>query len=1063
MEEQSMKKSIGKKLLAGIVSVSMILGIPVAGYSQEEDLQAVIVSEEAGQMTEEVLAGVGETEETVAEAAVQEPAAEETSEAEVLENVIPDEAAGDTEAVEEEIIIAAQEDETEEVPEDGILLEEEMLEAADGETPAPIHVDSEEKLINAIGQVTDGGTIILDDNITTTGAISMDNEDLHMLSATKSVTIDLNDRTLLVASGYGFYVKAEKTLTLTNGTFNGSLCVDGGTVNLPSDVTLTGAMCMRATKGGTINMNGASVISSETGSAAQAVEIEKGTLNLAKGSLKVTVNSRRGIVLNDADAVVKMTSGNIEVDGDGTAVAMSKGKMTVSDGTCTIKSTAGKGVEVDGGSFTLSKGIIFSKKDAVTLCKNDGKTAVITIEGKQDTTRVISEDGYAVYEKESDNNGSITIKGGYLEATSKTQDIYHANYDKQGSRTVPVVTEDVGFCHDVERIYLPNDNCRTKDDDGDQIYTILQLTESNAAAAYIRPNGDVFYTETLQEAMTVLGKTYSPKTGDTVKLFKDITPDTTDESTITVAIDRTIDLNGHLLKTMMTVSGCTVTVKNGTLQSYSDDYAFVTGEEADVTLDPSLTVKSPGKYAVSIGGDSSKTYKLTVKCKVEAYTYALTVNPGNCTLNIDSATITSRAQGFGVMRVDPGATGAKIKITNSILTGSCGVYVAAGEVTISGCTISGTGDQEGNPAPGTTGMGSAVWIKNAKVTIDSGTFTSAKGHALYLDTPTASSEISGGTFRSDKPDWDAVAGKPAAGMFTGGTYYPNTKNAMKAGVDTSKNALVGVTGGTFYVGAYDKVVPVLYAANPSAANLTVGAAAKSTLLYGFAAHAAILNLTTEDIDVLIGTDNTIAKNKGTLPKTADKEAWVFHNDLVELKASVNKEPTCTLPAVSADCWYCETLQKAYKAADAKEEADPGTITKPAKGHTWGEWNANGDRTCSVCGAKEHDDSKVQPPAPAYQISGRPTKVTAKAAGSRKLTVSWKMPTKSKLKKIKGYYIEVATDRNFTNIVRTRKVKKAKTSYTFKKLQKGTRYFVRVRFYKGTNISRWSAVKKRKVK
>ena len=88
---------------------------------------------------------------------------------------------------------------------------------------------------------------------------------------------------------------------------------------------------------------------------------------------------------------------------------------------------------------------------------------------------------------------------------------------------------------------------------------------------------------------------------------------------------------------------------------------------------------------------------------------------------------------------------------------------------------------------------------------------------------------------------------------------------------------------------------------------------------------------------------------------------------------------------------------------------------------------------------------------------------AAEVAERLRTVSWKKPTNSQLKKIKGFYIEVATDRAFTNIVRTRKVKKAKTSYTFKKLQKGTRYFVRVRFYKGAKISRWSAVKKRKVK
>ena len=104
--------------------------------------------------------------------------------------------------------------------------------------------------------------------------------------------------------------------------------------------------------------------------------------------------------------------------------------------------------------------------------------------------------------------------------------------------------------------------------------------------------------------------------------------------------------------------------------------------------------------------------------------------------------------------------------------------------------------------------------------------------------------------------------------------------------------------------------------------------------------------------------------------------------------------------------------------------------------------------------KEHDDSKKQP---AYQISGNPKKLKAKAAGGGKLTVSWKKPTKSKLKKIKGVQIQVATDSNFTNIVKT------KTSFTFKKLKKGQKYYVRVRFYKGSQSSKWSPVKNKKVK
>ena len=74
-----MKKSFGKKLLAGIVSASMILGIPVAGYSQEEDLsQLVIVQGETAEVTEEVLAGAGEVEVAAVETPADVAAVEET-------------------------------------------------------------------------------------------------------------------------------------------------------------------------------------------------------------------------------------------------------------------------------------------------------------------------------------------------------------------------------------------------------------------------------------------------------------------------------------------------------------------------------------------------------------------------------------------------------------------------------------------------------------------------------------------------------------------------------------------------------------------------------------------------------------------------------------------------------------------------------------------------------------------------------------------------------------------------------------------------------------------------
>ena len=58
----------------------------------------------------------------------------------------------------------------------------------------------------------------------------------------------------------------------------------------------------------------------------------------------------------------------------------------------------------------------------------------------------------------------------------------------------------------------------------------------------------------------------------------------------------------------------------------------------------------------------------------------------------------------------------------------------------------------------------------------------------------------------------------------------------------------------------------------------------------------------------------------------------------------------------------------------------------------------------------------------------------------------------------GYYIQISTTKNFSKNVVTKKVT-GKPSYFFKKLKKGTRYYVRVRAFKtyGNNKRVYSAL------
>ena len=277
-----MKKSFGKKLLAGIVSASMILGIPVAGYSQEEDLsQLVIAQEETAEVTEEVLAGAGEVEVAAVETPADVAAVEETevfSEvvAEVQEDLAEDAPAED----EEEFLIAADEEpeDSEEIPEDGILLEteaeEETLEAADGVITL---VGTITEFEEAILQAKEGDTIRLTADMSYLG--SSFHIDKNTLKDATSVTIDLNKKTLTFGSSFWFYVEDGKKLTITNGTLQGSLNVQGAEVNISSDATVTESYCLKISDGGVVNVNGGSLVSSG-GTSTVAVDVYDGTLNM---------------------------------------------------------------------------------------------------------------------------------------------------------------------------------------------------------------------------------------------------------------------------------------------------------------------------------------------------------------------------------------------------------------------------------------------------------------------------------------------------------------------------------------------------------------------------------------------------------------------------------------------------------------------------------------------------------------------------------------------------------------------------------------------------------------
>ena len=91
----------------------------------------------------------------------------------------------------------------------------------------------------------------------------------------------------------------------------------------------------------------------------------------------------------------------------------------------------------------------------------------------------------------------------------------------------------------------------------------------------------------------------------------------------------------------------------------------------------------------------------------------------------------------------------------------------------------------------------------------------------------------------------------------------------------------------------------------------------------------------------------------------------------------------------------------------------------------------------------------------------PTLKSVKNKKTKKMTITWK-----KVKDVKGYQVQYALDKDFTDTLKTKSL--TDTSLTVKKLKKKKTYYVRVRSYvKDSNnkkvYSKWSKVKKVKIK
>ena len=138
-----------------------------------------------------------------------------------------------------------------------------------------------------------------------------------------------------------------------------------------------------------------------------------------------------------------------------------------------------------------------------------------------------------------------------------------------------------------------------------------------------------------------------------------------------------------------------------------------------------------------------------------------------------------------------------------------------------------------------------------------------------------------------------------------------------------------------------------------------------------------------------------------------------------------------------------------------------TIVIPATGHNFG----NNSPSCLVCGTANPNYIAPTQPTQTSKTVAKPKSAKFKKVKPAKKAVSveWK-----KVSGVKGYQIQVATDKKFKKNKKTVTVKKQKTTkVTIKKLKAKKKYYVRIRTYKtvkGKKIySSWSKVKTVKTK
>lgn len=345
----------------------------------------------------------------------------------------------------------------------------------------------------------------------------------------------------------------------------------------------------------------------------------------------------------------------------------------------------------------------------------------------------------------------------------------------------------------------------------------VELTEANSEAQI---NG--LYYKTLDDAVSKVAN------GDTIKLVKDVTLTQTIVINDKEAKTIVLDLAGKTLKGNIDFYAGDLTIQNGTI----DGRVYANATNADMEYGH-LTIAKDAVIKGGFDGNGNSNAVLLWQAEVSANNYGATVDIygtleknlwviGNiktdlttaenpCVVNIHDGAVIKGEDGTGV--AVQGA--AKVTVGKAAITGSTGIEVRAGELTVDGATVVGTAKPttitpNGN---GTTTDGAGIAVAQhttklpIKVTINSGDISGYS--ALYQSNPQkndaefvekVSVAVNGGTFKAINGGTCGVYSENNCVTISGGA-FTDLASAVKYATNDATITLAGDAKGDIVIPA----------------------------------------------------------------------------------------------------------------------------------------------------------------------------------------------------------------------------------------------------------------------